>query len=65
MAITSNGGGRAQVRNKGTVAGPLSTGPECATIRRKVAIFSQLVRHLTAIIYLVAELVLGFKPEKL
>jgi hypothetical protein len=32
---------------------------------RRVQIFSQMVRHLTALVYLVAELVLGEKPEKL
>jgi hypothetical protein len=33
--------------------------------KRKVEIFSQIVRHLTAIVYLVAELYLGHKPDKL
>jgi hypothetical protein len=61
MAITNNGSSRTKVRNQVT----LSNTNECATMRRKVVIFSQLVRHLTAIIYLVAELVLGEKPEKL
>jgi hypothetical protein len=32
---------------------------------RKVQIFSQMVRHITALIYLIAELVIGTKPEKL
>lgn len=32
---------------------------------RKVQIFSQIIRHLTALVYLVAELVIGQKPEKL
>jgi hypothetical protein len=35
------------------------------TLTRKVEIFSQIIRHLTAIVYLVAELYLGQKPEKL
>lgn len=43
----------------------LSPGPDYGTIQRRLVIFSQLIRHLTAIVYLVAELVLGFKPEKL
>ena len=45
----------------------LKNGPECVTIdeERKVKIFAQLVRHLTAIIYLIAELVLGRYPGKL
>ena len=33
--------------------------------RRKAEIFSQLARHMTAIVYLIAELHLGKKPEKL
>ena len=33
--------------------------------KRKIQIFSQIVRHLTALVYLIAELVLGEKPEKL
>jgi len=33
--------------------------------KRKVELFSQLVRHLTAIVYILAELALGFRPEKL
>lgn len=33
--------------------------------KRKVELFSQLIRHLTAIVYIVAELVLGYRPEKL
>jgi hypothetical protein len=33
--------------------------------KRKVELFSQLVRHLTAIVYILAELSLGYKPEKL
>jgi hypothetical protein len=33
--------------------------------QRKLKIFSQMIRHLTALIYLVAELVLGEKPPKL
>jgi hypothetical protein len=32
---------------------------------RKVQIFGQLIRHLTAIVYLIAELIIGEKPEKL
>lgn len=32
---------------------------------RKVQIFSQMVRHITALLYLIAELVIGTKPEKL
>jgi hypothetical protein len=35
------------------------------TTRRKVEIFSQMVRHCTALIILIAELVLGFKPDRL
>ena len=40
---------------------------ECGKIerRRKLEIFSRLARHVTAILYLVAELYLGYKPEKL
>lgn len=40
---------------------------ECGKIerRRKLEIFSRLARHVTAIVYLVAELYLGYKPEKL
>ena len=40
---------------------------ECGKIerRRQLEIFSRLARHVTAIIYLVAELHLGYKPEKL
>lgn len=33
--------------------------------RRKVEIFSQMIRLVTALIYLIAELVIGTKPEKL
>ena len=33
--------------------------------KRKLEIFSQMIRHLTALVYLVAELVVGYKPEKL
>ena len=33
--------------------------------KRKLEIFSQMIRHLTALVYLVAELVIGYKPEKL
>jgi hypothetical protein len=45
----------------------LNNAPSCGKIdhRRQVEIFSQLVRHLTAIVYLVAELWIGKKPEKL
>lgn len=32
---------------------------------RTLQIFSQITRHLTAIMYLIAELVIGEKPEKL
>jgi hypothetical protein len=32
---------------------------------RKVELFAQLARHLTAIVYIVAELTLGYKPDKL
>lgn len=32
---------------------------------RKVQIFSQIIRHLTALVYLIAELVIGEKPDKL
>lgn len=32
---------------------------------RKMQIFSQIIRHLTALVYLIAELVIGAKPEKL
>jgi hypothetical protein len=39
--------------------------PERDIMKRKVEIFSQLIRLTTAIIYLVAELHLGEKPEKL
>lgn len=35
-----------------------------ATIKRKVEIYSEIARHLKAILYLVAELHLGEKPEK-
>lgn len=52
---------RAQTQQIGT----LQTQSNCATMKRKVEIFSQLVRHMTAIVYLVAELHLGQKPEKL
>jgi len=46
---------------------PLQITNDCAKIdtRRKLEIFSQMVRHFTALIYLVAELVIGVKPEKL
>jgi len=45
----------------------LQIASDCAKIdiQRKLEIFSQMVRHLTALIYLVAELVIGVKPEKL
>lgn len=33
--------------------------------RRKLEIFSQIARHLNALVYLIAELVTGVKPEKL
>jgi hypothetical protein len=33
--------------------------------KRKLEVFSQIIRHLTALVYLIAELVLGEKPEKL
>jgi hypothetical protein len=33
--------------------------------KRKLEIFSQMIRHLAALVYLVAELVLGYKPDKL
>jgi len=33
--------------------------------KRQVELFSQLARHLTAIVYIIAELVLGYRPEKL
>lgn len=33
--------------------------------RRKVEIFSQMVRHCTALIMLIAELVIGVKPDRL
>ena len=36
-----------------------------ATIKRKVEIYSQIANHLKAILYLVAELHLGEKPERL
>lgn len=32
---------------------------------RKVQIFTQMMRHITALVYLIAELVIGTKPEKL
>jgi len=46
----------------------LKTAAKCDKIiddRRRAEIFNQLVRHLTAIVWLVAELVIGRKPEKL
>ena len=49
----------------------LKTSQECDKIqgkvddKRKVEIFSQMIRHITAIVYLIAELVIGRKPEKL
>jgi len=33
--------------------------------KRQLEIFSQIIRHLTALVYLLAELVMGEKPEKL
>jgi hypothetical protein len=33
------------------------------SVSRKVEIFSQMVRHTTALILLIAELCLGFKPK--
>lgn len=33
--------------------------------KRKLEIYSQIKRHLIALVYLVAELALGEKPEKL
>jgi hypothetical protein len=35
------------------------------TVKRQHEIFSQIVRHLVAIVYLIAELVTGEKPESL
>lgn len=32
---------------------------------RQIEIFSQIARHLLALVYLIAELVLGEKPPKL
>lgn len=45
----------------------LKTSPNCDKIDdgRKIEIFSLMVRHLTAIVYLVAELVIGRKLGKL
>ena len=33
--------------------------------KRKLEIFSQMIRHLSALVYLIAELYFGYKPEKL
>ena len=46
---------------------PLQIANDCAKIdtRRKLEIFSQILRNVTALVYLVAELVIGQKPEKL
>lgn len=41
---------------------------KCAKIdskKRKIEIFSQLLRHLIGILYLIAELAIGERPEKL
>jgi len=49
-------------------ASNLTEPTKCAKIdpkKRKIQIFSQIVRHLTALVYLLAELYLGEKPEKL
>lgn len=35
------------------------------TVARKVIILSNIGRHLTAILFCIAELILGFKPERL
>jgi len=35
------------------------------TQERRIEIFSQIIRHLTALVYLIAELVMGEKPERL
>lgn len=44
---------------------PLQQQAKHGKIKRKVEIFSQISRHITAILYLVAELYLGERPEKL
>lgn len=43
----------------------LSRPSKRATIKRKIEIYSEIARHLKAILYLVAELHLGEKPETL
>jgi hypothetical protein len=61
------GRSQSEHRPERTQVNTLQTASNCVTIstERRIKIFSQLVRHFTAIIYLVAELVIGTKPGKL
>jgi len=52
-----------QTRHNGSLQLHNECGKIDITERRKVEIFSQMIRHTTALILLIAELCLGFKPN--